>query len=94
MLRGWTIARPQRNRETELPETAASITIVVVGYRVRCTERGCQNLGRLLLRFTDAGGGPITNAEFCHAHARVKIAHDRAAGLKVFDDHPSSQALA
>jgi hypothetical protein len=47
---------------------------------------GCGSLARLVLRNADAGERPISNQEFCHAHARVKIARDRAAGLKVYDD--------
>jgi hypothetical protein len=59
---------------------------VGVGYSARCTEAGCKNLGRMILRYADAGGRPMSNSEFCHAHARVKVARDQAAGLKVFDD--------
>ena len=41
------------------PETAASVTIIAVRYRtLRCTEPGCKNLGRLLLRYADVGGRP------------------------------------
>jgi hypothetical protein len=71
---------------TDHLETATSVTILAVGYRARCTEAGCANLGRLILRYADAGGRPMSNSEFCHAHARVRIARDRAAGLKVYDD--------
>ena len=49
-------------------------------------ERLRENLGRLILRYAAAGGRPMSSAEFCHAHARVRIARDRAAGLKVYDD--------
>jgi hypothetical protein len=44
------------------------------------------NLGRVILRCADAGGRPMSNAEFCHAHARAKLSRDRAGGLKVYDD--------
>ena len=71
---------------TNHPETAASVTVVAVGYRARCTVPRCKNLGRMILRYADAGGRPISNSEVCHAHARVRIARDRAAGLKVYDD--------
>jgi hypothetical protein len=68
------------------PETAASVTIIAVRYRtLRCTEPGCKNLGRLLLRYADVGRRPMSNAEFCHRHGRARIARDRAAGLKVYD---------
>ena len=73
------------------PETAASVTIIAVRYRtLRCTEPGCKNLGRLLLRYADVGGRPMRNAEFCHRHGRMRVARDRAAGLKVYDDREPS----
>jgi hypothetical protein len=56
------------------------------GYRVRSTEPGCHNLGRMILRHADAGGRPIDNAEFCLAHGRGRIERDRAAGLRVYDN--------
>jgi hypothetical protein len=62
------------------------VTIVPLGYRVRCTAAGCCSLGRLILRYADAGGRPMNNDEFCHAHAKVMIESARAAGLKVYDD--------
>jgi hypothetical protein len=62
----------------------ASVTIVTLGYRACCTEPGCRNLGRLILRYADAGGRPCSNSEFCHAHGRARIA--QASGLKVFDN--------
>jgi hypothetical protein len=68
-------------------ETAASVTIVALGYRARCTEPACASLGCLILRYADAGGWPMNNAEFCHVHARVRIEGARAARLKVYDDH-------
>jgi len=71
-------------------ETAASVTIVSLGYRARCTEPAYASLGCLILRYADAGGRPINNAEFCHSHARVRIAGARAAGLKVYDDREVS----
>jgi hypothetical protein len=72
--------------ERNHPETAASVTAVTLGYRARCTEPACRNLGRLILRHADAGGRPMNNAEVCHAHARVRIEGARGAGLKVYDD--------
>jgi hypothetical protein len=71
---------------TDNSETAASVTIGALGYRARCTKAGCGNLARLALRYADAGGRPMTNPVFCHAHGRMRIARDRAAGLKVYDD--------
>ena len=61
-----------------------------LGYRARCTEAGCRNLARLLLRHADAGGRPMSNAEFCHAHARERLARDPPAGLKVYDEREAS----
>jgi hypothetical protein len=70
-------------QENEIPR---SVTIVPLGYRARCTEAGCKSLGRMILRYANAGGRPISNAEFCHAHVRVRVALDRATGLKVYDN--------
>jgi hypothetical protein len=38
------------------------------------------------LRYADGGGRPMTNAEVCYAHARVKVARERAARFKVYDN--------
>jgi|HubBroStandDraft_2_1064218.scaffolds.fasta_scaffold1077927_1 hypothetical protein len=67
-------------------ETPTSVTIITLGYRVRCTEPGCRNLGRVILRHADAGGRPIDNAEFCLAHGRSRIERDRAAAIRVYDN--------
>ena len=67
---------------TDHPETAASVAIVALGYRVPCTEAGCKNLSRLLLRYADTGGRPMSNSEFCHGHGRLRVARDRTAGLR------------
>jgi hypothetical protein len=71
---------------TEQTETATSVTIITLGYRERCTAAGCGNLGRVILRHSDAGGRPIDNAEFCLRHGRARIKSYRAAGLRVYDD--------
>jgi hypothetical protein len=72
---------------SDQPEMAAGVTItVVLGYRARCAEAGCKNLGRMILRCADAGGRPMSNGEFCHVHARVRIEGAHRAGLKVYDD--------
>jgi hypothetical protein len=68
------------------PEITSSVTIITLGYRARCTEPACRNLGRLILRYADAGGRPMNNAEFCHAHSRARIASAGPAALKVYDD--------
>jgi hypothetical protein len=67
-------------------ESPNILTIIPLGYRARCTEAGCRNLGRVILRHFDAGGRPMDNAEFCNAHARARIEGDRGAGLRVYDD--------
>jgi hypothetical protein len=67
-------------------ESPKILTIIPLGYRARCTEAGCRNLGRVILRHFDAGGRPMDNAEFCDAHAKVRIERDRSAGLRVYDD--------
>jgi hypothetical protein len=74
---------------TEYRETA-SVTIGALSYRARCTEARCKNLGRMLMIYADAGGRPISHPVLCHAHARVRLARDRAAGLKVYDDREAS----
>jgi hypothetical protein len=50
------------------------VKIVPLGYPARCTEPGCANLGRLILRYADAGGRPVNNPEFCHAHSGARVA--------------------
>jgi hypothetical protein len=40
----------------------------------------------MILRYADAGGRPISNQEFGHAHARARSAQARTARLKVYDD--------
>jgi hypothetical protein len=45
---------------SEQTETTTSVTIITLGYRVRCTEPGCRNLGLVILRHADAGGQLLT----------------------------------
>jgi hypothetical protein len=40
----------------------------------------------MILRYADAAGRPISDPVLCHTHARVRIARDPAARLKVYDD--------
>ena len=75
---------------TEHPEKAASVNIGAISYRARCTEAGCKNLGRMQMIYADAGGRPIAHPVVCNEHARRRLARDRAAGLKVFDDREAS----
>ena len=67
-------------------ETAMNVTIIPLGYRAQCTEAACGNLARVILRHGDTGGRPMDNSELCKAHARVRVARDRVAGLKFYDD--------
>jgi hypothetical protein len=69
--------------ESEIP---GSLTIIPLGYHAQCTEAGCKNLGRMILRYADAGGRPMSNSEFCHSHGRMRVERDRAVGIKVYDD--------
>ena len=41
-------------------ESPKILTIIPLGYRARCTESECRNLGRVILRHFDGGGGPWT----------------------------------
>jgi hypothetical protein len=55
----------------------------------RCTSAGCANLGRLILRYADAGGRPMTIAEVLPCARPRQDEGARAAGLKVYDDRYS-----
>jgi hypothetical protein len=39
---------------SDYTETATTVTIITLGYRARCTEADCRNLGRVVLRHADA----------------------------------------
>ena len=39
---------------SEYTETVTTVTIITLGYRARCTEADCRNLGRVVLRHADA----------------------------------------
>lgn len=62
------------------------VTIITLGYRARCTERGCDNLARVILRYANVGGRPLSNLERCNAHARGAIERETKAGPTLFDD--------
>ena len=70
-------------------EIARSLTIIPLGYRARCTDVGCKNLGRLLFIYADAGGRPIAHPVVCHQNDRERLSRDRVAGLKIYDDRES-----
>jgi hypothetical protein len=64
-------------------ETPASVTIWNCGYREKCSESGCQNLSRLVLRYADGAGPTITwrrPLDACGGRARFR--RDRAAGRR------------
>jgi len=67
-------------------EDAASVTIIDIGYRTRCTASGCGNLGRTILRYADGGGRPLVNLEQCNRHAREAIERDMKTELTVYDE--------
>jgi hypothetical protein len=76
---------------TDHSEPAASVKIGPISYRARCTEAGCKNLGRMLMIYADGGGRPIAHPVVCHAHARERLARDRTAGLRVYDDRDQNR---
>src|SRR5260221_2027441 len=75
---------------TDHPESATSVTIIAAGYRRHCAAPHCKNLGRMILRYNDAGGRPTKISEFCRTHTIARIARARAAGLKVCDQRKGS----
>ena len=89
-VRGRTHTHLQAKSTAEGDFTSTSVAIITLGYRARCTEPGCSNLGRVIMRHFDAGGRPMSNAEFCNALGREKIERDRAAGLRIYDDREPS----
>jgi len=66
------------------------LAIVGLAYRAQCIDRGCGNLARVILRYFDTGGWPISNGAFCIRHSYEKVERDRALGLKVFDERERS----
>jgi hypothetical protein len=75
---------------TDHRDTPTSVNVGAISYRARCTETECKNLGQLLFIYADAGGRPIGHPVLCHAHGRVRLGRDRAAGLKVYDDRETT----
>ncbi len=68
-----------------IPEEASVVTVVAIGYRARCSEPGCRNLARAILRYSDRSGRPISNLELCNRHTREAIDRSRSAGLTIYD---------
>ncbi len=54
----------------EYQEDTACITVLTIGYKAKCTELGCGNLARVILRQGDRSGRPLSNLERCNRHAR------------------------
>jgi hypothetical protein len=73
----------------ELQPEAASVTILTIGYRARCTTPGCPNLARAIVRYADRAGRPLSNLERCNAHTREALERDTKAGLMMHDDRDS-----
>lgn len=73
-------------------QDAASVTILRIGYRARCTTMACGNLARTILRYADRGGRPLANLERCNSHARAAIEHNTTARLTIYDDRESPAA--
>ena len=71
-------------------ESPKILTIIPLGYRAHCIEAGVSQPGRVILRHFEAGGRPMSNSEFCNAHARARIEWGRALGLRVYDDREAS----
>ena len=71
---------------TDSQEEPAIVTVLTLGYRTRCTERGCDNLARAIIRYADRSGRPISNLERCNAHARAAIERETKASLTIYDD--------
>jgi hypothetical protein len=73
-------------------QDAASVTILRIGYRARCTAISCGNLARTILRYADHGGRPLANMERCNSHARAAIERDTKVRLTVSDDRELAPA--
>jgi hypothetical protein len=71
-------------------ESAANMTIIAAGFRTHCTAPLCKKLGRMILRYNDAGGRPTKISPFCPTHTIGRIVRARTAGLKVYDQRKGS----
>jgi hypothetical protein len=70
-------------------QEAASVTILTIGYRERCTKPECRNLARAIIRYGDRAGRPLSNLERCNALTREALERDTAAGLAMYDNRGS-----
>ena len=71
---------------TDQLEAAASVTIVPLGYCARGSEPGCRDLGSLILRYADARGRPMNNADSVTHTAGRGLRVPDPRGLKIYDD--------
>jgi hypothetical protein len=88
--------RVKKQVSTNQPETRTNATIIAVGYRARCTMPRCKNLGRMILRYADPGGRPISNSAFCTVNSDYAaslgpaeystLAKEHGFDLRVVDD--------
>jgi hypothetical protein len=77
------IAASVMNHSTDNP---ASVTVITIAIRAKCTASSCRNEARLILRYADKAGRPITQVELCFGRGRDLLERNRAAGLIVFDN--------
>jgi hypothetical protein len=61
------------------------LAIVALAYRAQCIQRGCGNLARVILRYFDTRGWPISNGAFCIRHSFERVERDQALGLRVYE---------
>ncbi len=67
-------------------EEPSCLTVLTLGYKAKCTEPGCHNLARVILRRQgDRSGRPLSNLERCHGHARAELERATKAGLTIYD---------
>jgi hypothetical protein len=70
-------------------EQPAMVVILTCGYRAKCVAPGCGNVARAIVRYTDAGGRPLRQAESCIAHMTEAKNAAVADGVKIHDDRKS-----
>jgi hypothetical protein len=75
----------------ELIETPASVTILAVSYRARCTEVGSTNLGCVILRYADAGGRPTSHPVLCLAHYTREGGARPGGRAQGYNDRPATR---
>jgi hypothetical protein len=73
-------------------EEPATLTILGIGYRARCSVARCGNLAQAVFRYADRGGRPLSNVERCNRHAREALERDREAGMVIYDERGPGDA--